>query len=299
MIYFFSALYMEARPLIEAMHLRKDPSFTAFQIFRNDTVCLTVTGVGAAAASAAAAHVFTRIGPGCADFLINFGSCALIPENENIDYTNIESTVYICRKILEAGSGRCFYPDMFFKSPFDEAELITGQRAVDKNNIDNIESRFCSVPIRSLRENCHVPLLYDMEAAALYQAANYFIGPGQMIFLKTVSDVCDPQDLSPDKLYRICSEHIGETVKFAEKLAGISEMTKTDDEKCRGQLCEDMHCSETMKEMLAAYSRYFSAAGIDFDGYLAKLYGDGTLPCRDKRAGCAVLKRIHDELVLK
>ena len=59
-------------------------------------------------------------------------------------------------------TGRTFYPDMLMKANFRECEIVTVARV--------------------LNEGCD-SVVYDMEAAAVYQAAAFFRGTASYAFL--------------------------------------------------------------------------------------------------------------------
>lgn len=81
-----------------------------------------------------------------------------------------------CNKITEQTTGRTFYPDVIYRHPFAEAEIVT--QAVPYRGANETQDP----------ENGAGARLYDMEAAAVYQAGAYYFGPHQMTFLKVVTD---------------------------------------------------------------------------------------------------------------
>ena len=54
--FIFTALPCEAKPLIDRYKLKKDTNIQAFNIFRNDEIILTVTGIGKTAMAAGVAY---------------------------------------------------------------------------------------------------------------------------------------------------------------------------------------------------------------------------------------------------
>ena len=66
-------------------------------------------------------------------------------------------------KLTEQMTGRTFYPDMLMKANFRECEIVTVARVLNEGS-DSV--------------------VYDMEAAAVYQAAAFFVGPHRMHFIK-------------------------------------------------------------------------------------------------------------------
>ncbi|MFQ8877619.1 MAG: hypothetical protein ACLR7N_03360 [Roseburia hominis] len=184
MIYVMMALYQEAHGLIRELEL-KNTAYAPFEVFDNESagIRLVVTGVGEIAAAAATAAVCARDGADAADFLINIGCCAAAnagadsgcePADRDMDsgygaaYAAQIGDLYVCHKITEQATGKTFYPDILYRHPWKERELVTGMQPLQ-------------------RAAAH-GALYDMEAAAVYQAGIRFFSPDRMLFLKVVSD---------------------------------------------------------------------------------------------------------------
>ena len=176
MIYIFTALYHEAHCFISYYHLKRDAADTRFQVFCSEDgeICLTVTGAGEIAAAAAVASICTGRQPGRGDFLINIGICAAAG-----------GQIFLCNK-------RTFYPDMIYRHEFAEGCVITGRNLWMRQGgtegsvcgmqipkyIESAVSEDCA-EIRNLSDDLQ-QVLYDMEAAAIYQAGAYSFAPHQM-----------------------------------------------------------------------------------------------------------------------
>ena len=164
MIHIFTALYPEAKPLIQALSLKKRATQTHYQQFLSEEgdLSLTITGVGPLQAAAVTASVLTDYDAGAQDQLLSLGTAARL--------TTCPASMYHVNKITEAATMRDFYPDMLLNTGLPEASLITGAKLYTK------------------QESGYAADLYDMEAAAIYQAASMFLGPHQMNFLRIVTD---------------------------------------------------------------------------------------------------------------
>lgn len=68
-------MYLEAKPFIEQLELKKDLEFYKFQIFRNDKFALLITGVGKVKAAIAITYLFSLYRANDEDLLINIGVC--------------------------------------------------------------------------------------------------------------------------------------------------------------------------------------------------------------------------------
>ena len=177
MITIFTALYPEAKELIRALSLKKDMTQNHFQVFsdENNQIQIVITGASAIAAATAVAECSTRKEPDSGDFLINYGSCA---GRKNIPV----GTVSLCNKLTQTVDGRTFYPDILYRHPFEEAELYSFPAVQDRESFQQFLDKDAGAGDRRKE------ILVDMEAAAIYQAGNYYYAPHQMLFLKVVTD---------------------------------------------------------------------------------------------------------------
>ena len=274
MIYIFTALYCEASFFINQFQLVKNPEPIRFQEFYNDTsgIRLTITGVGEIAAAAAVSSVCTKYPPKEADLLLNIGTCARRAGDEG---------VFLCNQIIEQATGKTFYPDILYRHDFREETVVTGMRCWDRTDDDAIDLV------------CPDGALYDMEAAAVYQAGSYFFGPHQMIFLKIVSDIGTASHVSAAQVGQLIETAGDRCCGLIERLLQISSSAYLPEshrmdaelEQLTDRLCADMHCSKVMGDSLRQYIRYFSLAGGDVSAAVQAMYAEGLLPCKDKREG--------------
>lgn len=299
MIYLFTALYAEAQCIIEHYQLKKDTTHTRFQLFENteSKIRLILTGVGNIAAACAVSSIFGEFSPGKEDFLVNIGSAAEIsqdvPTRDHrllaVDAAAMKEGIFLCSKITEQTTGRTFYPDVLYRHPFAEAEILTG-----------------AVPYRGDSVLAEEVRLYDMEAAAVYQAGAYFIGPHQMSFLKVVTDcgVMDQDAVTPEQIKEKMKEHQMNIFAYLDMLqeiarsAGEQEKAGAVQERCEREterLAMDLHCSKTMEASVRQHICYWILAGIDYRTVVDAMYEEGKIPCRDKREG----KNCFDEIKRK
>lgn len=281
MIYIFMALYAEAKPLIQKLELRKLNSFLKFeQYLLEDKICLTLTGCGSIAAS-------TVVGAVCAcreikesDILINIGTCAGSKLNMN--------KIYAVNKLTDTTNGRTFYPDMLYRHGFQEAELLT---------LPTIMTKGCEGGEDDQR-------LYDMEGAAIYQAASFFLGPHQIQFLKAISDGGEGDKLTPDHVSDCIESHLEKIIDYIGELIDISREQEerlevfTEGEKCFiEQLVEDLHCSRTMRAEVVQLCRFWKLSNVDYKRNILGKYERSLLPTRDKREGKRLLDELRKELL--
>lgn len=266
MIYLFTAMYCEAAPLIRQYHMKKDISQTRFQVFNGEEagMRLVITGSGMIAAASALSGECAIYGAGRNDFSLNIGICAGKTEL---------GRAFLCNQITDDTTGRVFYPDILYRHPFLEARAVTGARPFRAEEIGGGE-KFC---------------LYDMEAAALYQAGSYFFGPHQMGFLKIVSDSGSEQGISAERAGELIAARIGEIDEYVTRLraAGFAGQACASEEKDFGieQLCQDLRCTRAMSDSLMQHIRYCELAGTDYKAVIRQMYEERLLPCKDKREG--------------
>lgn len=273
MIYIFTALYCEAHIFIKKFHLIKNPENTKFQEFYHEEagIRLTVTGVGEIAVATAVGSICAKYRPGRGDMLFNIGICAHVAGDEGI---------FLCNKIVEQATGKTFYPDILYRHDFREEAIMTGMLPWDggKENV---------LPFGGNRGVA----LYDMEAAAIYQAGSYFLGPHQMIFLKVVSDAGEAKTVSKEMAGNLMEAYQDALFGYIGHIHTIvyGNEHKKEGLKQEGiyvkKLCMDLHCSKVMKDSLKQHIHYLALAEADYVSVIQDMYREGVLPCKDKREG--------------
>ena len=165
---------------------------------------LVITGVGAVAAARAVGVCAGLFGFSKNDCILNIGTAAS---------TLPRGTALIGNKLVCRTNGRTFYPDMLMRLPQNavegtiyttgkvvcEGQLVCEEQAAHKEQVpcgkqcahkDEIAYDALSVHGRLTVEN----VAFDMEAAAIYEAASAFLGPHQLSFLKIISDAGERSD---------------------------------------------------------------------------------------------------------
>ena len=163
MLYIVTALYIEAKPLISLFNLKKDNSYTKFQVFSNENIKLIISGTGKIKSATALAYLISNKDIKENDYIINIGFIA--SSNNNSQLGDI---VYIS-KIQNAYSDTTFYPEMIYKHNFLEGSLTTFDKIIE-NKIENVE-------------------YIDMEAYGFFQTASIFFKRDKIILLKIISDI--------------------------------------------------------------------------------------------------------------
>jgi hypothetical protein len=240
--------------------------------------------------------------------LLNFGVCAGV----NVPCGDL----YLCSKLTELETGRTFYPDMLYRHPFGEAALVTGRNIWTGSRQDKMQLAEGSREAESAT-------LYDMEAAAIYQAASYYVGPHRMQFLKLVSDngtgneantgsnaeigACvvgqehntRVSSVTPAAIRQRIQAHEPEIFAYMDWLIAFvqqeTEKTKSvseNDNPWFERLCADLHCSKVMGDELWQQLYYQELSGNCYEKILQGMYAEGLLPCKDKREGKKCLEEL-------
>lgn len=309
MVYVFCAFYGEGSELIKHYNLKKRQAdkYYRFDVFENENqpVRIILTGQGSVMAAAAVSGAASFFGIRAEDAIINVGTCAG-------DYE--PGQVFICNKITEEATGRTFYPDMVLRSGLPERELVTVPVVIRKSIYEHVN------------KDSHNMALYDMEAAAIYQAANLYVGPHRMGFVKLVSDNGDIEGLTPDFIKKLMAEAVDEIASYVDMFVTDAgnwhndklnsgknnsiqqqhmEHYSLNDDMCRAeestqftnQLCKDLHCSKVMENQVRQLIKYLSLEGTDYMTYINRLYDEGRLPAHDKKNGKVCLDEIKRELL--
>lgn len=303
MIYVVTALYQEAHGLIRELELKKNTAYAPFEVFDNESagIRLVVTGVGEIAAAAATAAVCARDGADAADFLVNIGCCAAAesaagscePADRDMDsgygaaHAAQIGDLYVCHKITEQATGKTFYPDILYRHPWREREVVTGMQPLQRAAAHGV--------------------LYDMEAAAVYQAGIRFFSPDRMLFLKVVSDfgVAGQERMTAETLTGLLEQHVKEVAAFLTNLREAADEEETlrsdgilqEDEMVLERLFAALHCSQTMRASARQYITYAALTGYDWKAELEEWYARGLLPCKDRREGKVRLEELKQVLL--
>lgn len=274
MIYIFSAFYAEAKNIIDHYGLKKEksPEMVRFDVFTNESIRLVITGVGEINAAAAVSNIGGAYGISPDDEILNVGCGAGFSSDICL------GSIFLGNKLTEQMTGRTFYPDMLMKANFRECEIVTVARV--------------------LNEGCD-SVVYDMEAAAVYQAAAFFVGPHRMHFIKLVSDAGERIDQSKiTELFALQEDKIcGYIDRLLSACADKAPMDDTQSSWNMDRLICDMRCSKVMGDQLAQLIKYCRLSGIDYKAVLDEYYTNGLLPCESKREGKKCLFELKQRLL--
>lgn len=179
MLYIVTALYEEALPFLSGNPFKKDATFPHFELFFNDSIRLLVTKTGAVRAAIAVSSLLATYPASSGDFFLSVGVAGCPDPSIPI------GRPFLVQKITDQASGRAYFPELLYRSPFPEAGLLTVPSIQNTLPAANTP---CFPGTEDEPRFPGAPLLYDMEGFGVYEAANTFLSTHQIAFIKIVSD---------------------------------------------------------------------------------------------------------------
>lgn len=202
-VYYFAALPCEAGPLIKHFKLKKELGYSAFSIYRNKHLTLTVTGLGKSAMAAGVAYTLALVPTPRLPVLLNIG----IAGHRSYKL----GSVLIAQKITDLDAGRKFYPQLVTSPPCPTQALNTVAQAQNDYPTDS---------------------LYDMEASAFYETAMRFSSSELIHCIKVISDNIEnpTHEIKPVQVSQLLTGTLPVIEQYQqqlEKLASLSEPLAT------------------------------------------------------------------------
>ena len=278
MIYVTTALFAEAKPIIEHFRLAKTESPAGkYQMFANDEMTLIVSGTGALSAAAATATMLAAGLPKSRDLFANVGLCGAVrPELEL-------GEAVLCRKIVHRCTGRAYYPDMLIPHTLREAVLETradvakaertadggepGSSATGEDESGGNKfgaSRTGAIETdadRAVGNETFIGDVVDMEGAGCYEAASAYLSPHQLLFVKIVSDHLDAARLTPGDVSGLIRQNLPVIERLFEQCLGMlafrQDALDEEDERLLELVCARLRLSATMRHELYRMARTY------------------------------------------
>jgi len=165
MIIIVTALHPEAKPFIRHFGLKKDSTSPKVPIYRNERICVVVSGFGSIRSAIATSTILSKFKEHQNMTLFNIGISGCR------DYMVPIGTPFLVNQIKDHDREKQFHPDILFKHPLEEADLES-----------------FNYPISREKGSILTTLLVDMEAAGCFEAATVFLPVHQVQCIKIVSD---------------------------------------------------------------------------------------------------------------
>ena len=306
MVYIFAAHKGEVEHLIKKLSLGKRKTSFPFLQYEGEEILLTITGQGQINASASVASTLQEEKAKKGDLLLSLGTAAAILGRNRASEDLLGRWFWI-QKLEQQSTGRCFYPDLLYKLDFPEAGLLTGDKILelasmgdgeisgDSDSKEDIVSEGYSDSKEDIVSKefsgFEKLLLYDMESAAVFQAANFYLAPEDFFFLRCITDfgVSSSEGtafFSPvswqEKMQSLLQkeeEKVLRLIRFLQKKS--IERRKEEEEETAFQqqlqsLSKSLHCSFVMEKQLERLLRYAFLQGISSEEireYLERNFG--------------------------
>ena len=281
MVYIFAAHKGEVEHLIKKLSLGKRKTSFPFLQYEGEEILLTITGQGQINASVSVGATLQEEKAKKGDILLSLGSAAVIFGKNRTASEELMGRWFWIQKLEQQSTGRCFYPDLLYKLDFPEARLLTGDKILERTSMGDGEI------------SGEKRLLYDMESAAVFQTANFYLAPEDFFFLRCVTDFgVNPGEETDsfsssslswkEKLQSLLQKEEDKVLRFIGFLQKKSiERRKEEEEEITFQkqlqsLSESLHCSFVMEKQLERLLRYAFLQGISAEEvreYLERNFG--------------------------
>ena len=259
--------------------------------YEGKEILLTITGQGQINASVSVAATLQEEKAKKGDILLSLGSAALILGKNRTASEELMGRWFWMQSLEQESTGRKFYPDLLYKPDFPEAGLITGDKILELDSMGNRDTVSKGHSDSEGVSGFSNIFLYDMESAAVFQAANFYLAPEDFFFLRCVTDfgVSGSEGTaysSPvswkEKLQSLLQKEEGKVLCLIEFLQRKStERRKEEEEETAFQqrlqsLSKSLHCSFVMEKQLERLLRYAFLQGIspeEIREYLERNFG--------------------------
>lgn len=203
------------------------------------------------------------------DHITNIGVCAGANVGE----------IYLCNKIIGT---KTYYPDLMIPNNFTQSEITTVDYVVDEDEV-----------------KAHPNMLYDQEAAIIFEAAQKYISPHQISFLKIVSDpgtsdIKEVNKVIPQLIENKIPEieaFISMSQKFFSKVEAVAEIKNLE------KYSETLKCTATMKSQLAQLLRYAQNCGTENNSMVEDILNTSDPSKITKKDSLKVLEKLRSCLI--
>lgn len=262
MLEIFCALYIEAKPFIEHLHLTKAFYIKGHDSFINEekTIRLTITGSGKVNACSTVARILEQ----CEEdtVVLSYGSCAYL--------NDVDDAIYVANQICDIDTGICYYPDVLLQTGIQECTFLTGSRLISSkgNPRESIILHDVFQQVSNIQQQLQTLCLYDTETSAVYETCNQFLGPHQIYCVRFPTD----QDASKVTIQQIAkaSESVYPKVKYLidlllERMETISIPI---DSNMLEAFQQHIYATKTMCNELKQAYQYCQIVGIDMESMM-------------------------------
>ncbi len=246
-IFIFTALPCEAKPLIQHWQLSRHPHKHPFTIFSNSEKVIVISGIGKTAMAGAVGYALALSPNQQNSLLINLGICGH-------QYFKLGS-VFLADKIVDAESGKKFYPQAPFKV---DCETMTVQSLAKPSTLYSTD------------------YLYDLEASAFYEMACKFTSVELIHCLKIVSDNDESsiQNISEDLVSVWINQQLPLIEKLIAKIIGLQQIIPINNAEIYQFLVSQFHFTSSnclkLKNLLQRWQLLEGSTQFDWHALQAK-----------------------------
>lgn len=235
---FVCALMPEARPVIDAFKLKKQPEHTSFSVFANsDNVQLIVSGIGPVASAGAVAYLH-----------------GIDHSRKNVIWVNVGiaghaslplGTVRLAHRIDSTMNRQRWFPPICFRSDLQSESLLTFTEP----------------------QSCYPPgTMIDMEGSGFYAMASRFSTVEVVHCLKIISDNNDHpgEQVNARKATDLVSSRLPNIVELFEQLQLlVDKLPDSSHGSTRSQLTTDCHFTVSQQHQLDNLLKRWQVLGAD------------------------------------
>lgn len=290
MITIITALYPEAKPFVESLHLKKNLQETHYQLFEGDELRLLITGAGMIAAAAVSARHFSLYPPQPSDLVINCGIAGCTSEADTCI-----GDLFLISQITDQTTGRTYYPDLLYRNPFSLRSLTTVAAPCTDSS--------------GFSDDCAV--LIDMEAAALYQTLLPYFSPERMFFFKAVSDFpflkAEDKENTPvtaTQVTSLLSTHTNDILLFAREISlhlsscFLEPSFTREEQLLTERLYHLLPMTESMRNEAERLFRYAKLASLPLSELLCRFFSLlPQEPIRGKKQAVPYFRLLKEQLL--
>ena len=291
MVYIFAAHKGEVEHLIKKLSLGKRKTSFPFLQYEGEEILLTITGQGQINASVSVAATLQEEKAKKGDILLSLGSAALILGKNRTASEELMGRWFWMQSLEQESTGRKFYPDLLYKPDFPEAGLITGDKILELDSMGNRDTVSKGHSDSEGVSGFSNIFLYDMESAAVFQAANFYLAPEDFFFLRCVTDfgVSPGEEKLPfsplsrqERMQALLQKEEDKVLRFIGFLQEKSKERRKEEEGALAfrqqlqSLSQSLHCSFVMEKQLERLLRYAFLQGISAEEvreYLEQNFG--------------------------
>lgn len=275
MTYFLTALYYEAESIISQYKMKKVMEAAKFQAFKGQDEVLVISGIGALKSVVAATYLLDFFKYKENDIFINIGVCGGNREG------CAEGDVFLCNKLIDSYNNKTFYPDILFKHPFKEGTLESFSETADSETVKNIKFDVA-----------------DQEGTFVYEAVSMFLKPHNIHIIKIVSDILNPEEVTPEKIKKLMEGNLPQIYSWVEKRENIEaeeeEVINKEEKGILMLLSENLHLTSAMNRELFKLSKQYKVR----NGKFMDIINEYTeIKCQAKNEGKRIFGQIKNRLM--